>query len=575
MYHRVFAFDFDGTLAENGVVPPVLQRALEQLHAAGYALFLVTGRQHASLRLGSMETLFTGIAWENGTVLERLAAHEVYLPFGHLGPRLRDALEAAGVPIERGRAIASTWKPHEPAVLQVLADWGGDPILVHNKDALMILPPGASKGTGLERLLALCGFSARNLVSFGDGENDLPMLRLGDIGVAVADAVPALKVVADVVSTRPGPAGVLETLQTYWLNDGATGPLPVLPRAPQIPIGEDETGATVSLPATTLVGGRLGVFGDSASGKSWVTGLLAEGLHTAGYQVLLIDSEGDFRGMRALPGMVVLEGSQETLPSPAFVEAVLEATGISVVIDLCSYPAARRARYISDLLSVLQALKERKFRPHWIVLEEAQYYLSPQDSCLAPALVPMLTGGGWAFVSYRPEQLAAPVLTTLDRCIVTHLSDPEAAQVVRERFDFSGTSLAGAPRGHIWLCGQNPVQVRLSSRRVLHVRHLHKYLDNPLPPYKRFRFRDVHGLLNLEAASLFEFMRLLPVLPVESLAYHQARGDLAAWAEGALGDGELAAHLRKLANRPLEGEALRAALSQRVASRYADLRAGD
>ena len=44
MHQRVLAFDYDGTLAENGIVPHELQIALEHLRTAGYALFLVTGR---------------------------------------------------------------------------------------------------------------------------------------------------------------------------------------------------------------------------------------------------------------------------------------------------------------------------------------------------------------------------------------------------------------------------------------------------------------------------------------------------------------------------------------------------
>lgn len=55
----------------------------------------------------------------------------------------------------------------------------------------MILPAGAAKGSGLQRLLTICGFSPRNLVSFGDAENDLSLLTLGEYGVAVADTVPS------------------------------------------------------------------------------------------------------------------------------------------------------------------------------------------------------------------------------------------------------------------------------------------------------------------------------------------------------------------------------------------------
>src|SRR6476660_8412140 len=111
MYRRILAFDYDGTLAENGHVPPALQQALSQLHLAGYALFLVTGRQVDSVRLGSLNDLFTGIVWENGAVLSHLASHETYLPFGHVDPRLVEALEAANVPLEHGRAIVATWLP--------------------------------------------------------------------------------------------------------------------------------------------------------------------------------------------------------------------------------------------------------------------------------------------------------------------------------------------------------------------------------------------------------------------------------------------------------------------------------
>jgi hypothetical protein len=117
------------------------------------------------------------------------------------------------------------------------------------------------------------------------------------------------------------------------------------------------------------------------------------------------------------------------------------------------------------------------------------------------------------------------------------------------------------------------VRLHPNARRIPHIRHLYKYLDKPLPAHKRFYFRDEHDFLSLEAASLFEFLQILSSLPLKSLAYHQKRDDFAKWAEGALGDSELAAHLHKLAHRKLHGEALREALLQRVASHYQELQA--
>jgi len=574
VYRRILAFDFDGALADKGTVPLALQTALEHLCTAGYALFMVTGRQVESIDLGPLRNVFAGIVWENGAVLHHTATDELYLPFGRIDPYLVEALEAAGVPLEHGRAIVFTHAPYDETVWPVLNEWGGDAVVVHDKGTVRILPPGTAKGTGLERLLRLCGFSPCNLVCFGDGESDLSLLQLGEVGVAVADAVPSLKQVADLVTTQPGPTGVLEALETYWLGSGTRDATIVQRHERQIPLGEDETGLSVSLPAVALTDGNLGVFGDSGSGKSWVAGLLAEGMHHAGYQVLLIDPEGDFRGMRALPGIVALEVTSNAIPPPGMIIRLLEAVTVSVVLDLSAYPLALHDLYVADLLRALHPLKERKFRPHWIVIEEAQYYLSPGDNTILTALLPMLEGGGWAVVSYRPDRLAKGVLQVLDHCILTRLRQPEAVQAVCQTFDHTPqVSLADIPRGHAWLCGNSVVRLCPSARRVPHVRHLYKYLDTPLPKHKRFYFRSKKSFLNLEAASLFEFLQCLRDLPMESLLYHHARGDFAAWAEGALGDRVLADHLHKLAQRALEGELLREALLQRVAEHYEELNA--
>ena len=424
----------------------------------------------------------------------------------------------------------------------------------------------------MERLLELCGFSPRNLVSLGDGENDVSLLQLSEIGVAVADAVPILKEVADLVTTQPGPAGVLEALQTYWLNGGTRASFRTWQNKRAIPLGEDQTGAAVSLPGTDLASGNLAVFGDSSSGKSWVTGLLAEGMLHAGYQILLIDPEGDFRGMRVLPGMIVLDGNRITLPPPLIAIALLEKMNVSIVIDLCAYPIERRADYVAELLRELRSLRARMFRPHWIVLEEAQYFLSEHDNPVSEALLPMLADGGWAFVSYRPDRLPGAVLATLDQYLLTRLSEPESVRTLRRWFNGIDESPAFIPRGYAWLSGQKLVRLRSGSRRVPHIRHLYKYLDSPLPPHKRFVFRDKQNPLGLEAASLFEFLQRLPTLPIESLAYHQARGDFPTWVEDALGDAILAGQLRKLAHRALEGNALREALVQCISAYCAELK---
>jgi len=126
--------------------------------------------------------------------------------------------------------------------------------------------------------------------------------------------------------------------------------------------------------------------------------------------------------------------------------------------------------------------------------------------------------------------------------------------------------------GSALLCGGEIVRMRPAIRRVPHVRHLYKYLDVPLPPGKRFSFRTEKGHLGIEAASLYEMSRLIPTIPLESLEYHDRREDFVKWADWTLGDGGLAARLRKVANRYYQGEELRVALNQVVSTHYEELR---
>ncbi len=573
MYRRVMAFDFDGTLAVDGVVPAAVARALERCRAMGHALFLVTGRRFETVALGRLAELFMGIVWENGAVLTHTGSGETFLPFGQLDANLVKALEERGIPFERGLAIAATWIPHDQTLWQVAGAYGGSASIEYNKGAVMVLPPGATKGSGLERLLTLCGFSPRNLAAFGDAENDLSMLTLAEVAVAVADAVPAVRELADVVAEAPGPQGVLEVLERYPLA-GQFLDIP-LKRERPILLGQTETGSSVTLPASRLAGRNLGVFGDSGTGKSWMVGLIAEGLHHEEYQVLLIDPEGDFRGLQVLPRFVSVSGDRSSLPPPSAVVSLLDAGGVSLTLDLSQYPVHLRSGYVMELLRALRPVRERRYRPHWIVLDEAQQFLFSGGE-VTGAVLPLLAVGGWAFVSYRPDRLGTPVLEALHHCLFTRVSDPEMVRALREHCSLCGlseTRLDEIPLGHALLCSGQMVRMRPAIRRVPHIRHFYKYLDTPLPAEKRFWFRDEHGGIGQEAASLYEFLQLIPLLPIGSLEYHDRRQDFARWAEGTLGDGTLAARLRKVANRQYRGEELRQALLRVVAAHYAELTA--
>jgi len=339
-------------------------------------------------------------------------------------------------------------------------------------------------------------------------------------------------------------------------------------------LGQTEMGTPISVPAARLAGRNLGVFGNSATGKSWMVGLIAEGLHHEEYQVLLIDPEGDFRGLRVLPRFVSVSGDRATLPSPSAVVSLIEEGGVSLVLDLSQYPVTLRSHYIAELMRALRPVRERKFRPHWIVLDEAQEFLL-EGGEVTSLLRPVLETGGWAFVSYRPDRLSESVLASLHHLLLTRITDNMIGDCLRTHCtmcSLKGASLNQIPMGSALLCGGDIVRMRPAIRRVPHVRHLYKYLDVPLPPGKRFVFRTEKGYVGIEAASLYELCRLIPTLPLESLEYHDHRDDFVKWAESTLGDAGLASRLRKVANRRYQGEELREALGQVVSTHYEEIR---
>lgn len=84
-------------------------------------------------------------------------------------------------------------------------------------DMLEILPPGASKGAGLRRLLDDLGVSPEHVLAIGDGENDIEMLQMAGIGVAVGNAMPQAKAAADYVVASNDADGVVEAVERFVL----------------------------------------------------------------------------------------------------------------------------------------------------------------------------------------------------------------------------------------------------------------------------------------------------------------------------------------------------------------------
>ena len=76
----------------------------------------------------------------------------------------------------------------------------------------MILPPGVDKASGLAVALDELGIPPERVVAVGDAENDHALLKACGFGVAVANALPALRERADYVTGGERGAGVAELI---------------------------------------------------------------------------------------------------------------------------------------------------------------------------------------------------------------------------------------------------------------------------------------------------------------------------------------------------------------------------
>lgn len=82
-----------------------------------------------------------------------------------------------------------------------------------------VVPQGVSKDVSLAALLERKGLTREELMAVGDGMNDLPMLRFAGLGVAMANADPAVKAEADAVTLADNDHdGVAEAIEQYILR---------------------------------------------------------------------------------------------------------------------------------------------------------------------------------------------------------------------------------------------------------------------------------------------------------------------------------------------------------------------
>jgi len=539
MRYLVLACDFDGTLATDGTVRDETFAALQRLRESGRKLILVTGREIDDLlKVFPRIDIFDRVVAENGALLYRPANREHKTLGEAPSAEFVQALRAAGIsPLSVGHCIVSTWQPHESKVLETIRDLGLELQVIFNKGAVMILPSGVNKATGLEAALLELGLSPHNCVGVGDAENDHALIRLSECGVAVGNALPLVQERADWVTRGRNGDGVVQLIDKLIEND-LTDLEDRLSRH-FIPIGTRADGEEVRLDPYGLA---VLVAGSSGSGKStFATGVL-ERLAGQGYQFCIADPEGDYA---LFEGTIAL-GDKERPPTVAGALEVLEQPNRNVVVNLLGLALAERPAFFARLLPGLQDLRSRTGRPHWIVVDEA-HHLLPAPSDLVSVTLPR-TLAGMMLITVHPEHVSPAVLGSIDVVIaIGGSADPTLrafGEAVGERPPATLPATAGPGEALLWRRrpqARAPVMLRTLPPKSEHRRHVRKYATGELGEDKSFYFRGLDGQLNLRAQNLGMFIQLADGVDDPTWLHHLRSGDYSRWFREAIKDEGLAA----------------------------------
>ena len=258
---KVVASDVDGTLLRSDhTVSARTRAALDAAEAAGALIVLVTGRPPRWMPPVIEQTGRSGLAiCANGALVVDLATGKAVREHTltaadarKVAESLRDAVPELAFAVEQvgrfGRepAYLRTLGTEDDAIVDDISDLLAAPVvkllarhpslapadlleraqrvvgdlatLTYSSTSglLEISGSGVSKAFALEHLAADHGAGPQDVVAFGDMPNDLPMLGWAGHAVAVANAHPDVRAIADEVTTANDDDGVAVVLERLF-----------------------------------------------------------------------------------------------------------------------------------------------------------------------------------------------------------------------------------------------------------------------------------------------------------------------------------------------------------------------
>jgi HAD superfamily hydrolase (TIGR01484 family) len=562
MFFIALATDYDGTLAHNGIVTDETLEALKRIRDSGRKLIMVTGRELPDLKKVFPETgLFDKIVAENGALLYTPSSEEER-PLAGAPPAefVRD-LEKRGVkPLSVGHSIVATWEPHQATVLEAIKKHGLELEIIFNKGAVMVLPTGVNKASGLCAALADLKLSTHNVVGVGDAENDHAFLRACGVSVAVDNAIPAVKETAQLVTKGARGKGVEELIDRMIEQDRDFAGKYV----GGIVVGQTKSEKEIALQPQDVVL----IAGKSGLGKSSIAIALSERFVEQKFQFCVFDPEGDYEG---LEGAVTL-GDGDTPPQEAQVLELLEKPENNIVISTLALKQEERPDFFARIMPGITQLRATTARPHWLIVDEAHHLMPNARDSRSLALTKELAGT--IMVTVHPDSIATDAMKAITAVLALGEGGGETIKVLCKQ---TGMKKPGKlpeltdKEVLFWRPGTDkpPQVIKAAKRRQSHKRHTRKYAEGELPEDASFYFRGPDDKLNLRAQNLNIFLQLAEGVDDRTWQHHLRKGDYSGWFKRQLKDKKLAKEVADIeGDKGLSAEESRKLVADAVRRRY-------
>lgn len=212
-----------------------------------------------------------------------------------------------------------------------------------------------------------------------------------------------------------------------------------------------EIGKTLRLPADAVTQ-TIGVIARKGAGKTYLAGILAEGMLDIQAQVVVMDPVGNWWGLRVLKDgkgagydIPVLGGENGDIPiepeAGALIARLIVEKNISAVVDISGFRKNARKRFVTDFAETFFHLKKKSRTPVHLILEEAQL-LAPQkcqkgEERMLGAMEDIVRLGrnygiGSTLITQRPQSVNKDVLNQVEALFLLQVNGAHERKAIEQ-----------------------------------------------------------------------------------------------------------------------------------------------